>query len=58
MYLWFGFGVVMWLPLWVITFHKAVTSHNSDERLRPLLSTWVASVACLSVAWSVLQVGC
>lgn len=56
-YLWFGFAVVTYLPLFTITLHQAMTGHNSDDRLRPLMWTWVAAPAAAALAWAALQAG-
>ncbi len=48
---WFGFAFVMWLPLFAITFYKAVVKKEDDDRMRPLLAVWVAAPAVMAFAY-------
>lgn len=46
----YGFASLMWVALFTITFFKAVTTHNSDDRIRHSLSTWIAAPCVLGMA--------
>jgi len=39
----FSFAFLMWLVLFTLTFFKTLTTHNSDDRLRPLAFIWIAA---------------
>jgi len=47
-WLWFGFAVVYWVPLFAMTVMRVTTRENLDERILPSLFIWVAApaVAC------------
>ena len=39
----YSVAYLMWITLFVITFFKAVTTHNSDDRVRHALFIWLAA---------------
>ncbi|KAL4449458.1 hypothetical protein ABPG77_007102 [Micractinium sp. CCAP 211/92] len=49
-YLWFALAVALAVPLYVLTFNKAVLFKEADDRNRPLKWVWVAvpAVACVA----------
>ena len=46
----FSFAWLMWITLFVITFFKTVTTHNSDDRLRHGVWIWLAAPCVLGLA--------
>lgn len=46
----FGFALIMWIVLFAMTFQRAVTAANADDRQRPGMWMWVAApaIACLA----------
>mmetsp|Transcript_29931 Transcript_29931/g.43957 ORF Transcript_29931/g.43957 Transcript_29931/m.43957 type:complete len:483 (-) Transcript_29931:70-1518(-) len=46
----YGFASLMWVALFTITFFKVVTTHNSDDRIRHSLSTWIAAPCVIGMA--------
>ena len=54
-YLWFAAAVALSIPLYVITFHKAVIFNEPDDRNRHLKWTWVAAPAVACAAQVVLS---
>ncbi|DBA68888.1 TPA: hypothetical protein ACH3X2_013364 [Trebouxia sp. C0005] len=46
----FGFALIMWLVLFTMTFQRAITAANADDRHRPAMWMWVAApaIACLA----------
>lgn len=45
-----SFAWLMWITLFVITFFKVVTTHNSDSRLRHGVFIWLAAPCVLALA--------
>lgn len=45
-----SFAVMMWVVLFVITFFKVLTTHNSDNRLRHGVFIWVAAPCVIGLA--------
>lgn len=45
-----SFAIFMWIVLFVVTFYKVVTQHNSDDRLRHGVAIWVAAPAVIALA--------
>jgi len=45
----FSIGYAMWVVLFVVTFFKTVTTHNSDDRLRHSTWIWIAAPALISI---------
>jgi len=45
----FSIGYAMWLVLFVITFFKVCTTHNSDDRVRHATWIWVAAPALIAI---------
>lgn len=46
----YSFAWLMWITLFIITFFKVVTGHNSDDRLRHGVFIWVAAPCALALA--------
>merc|ERR1712226_107659 len=46
----YSFAWLMWVTLFVSTFFKAVTTHNSDDRLRHGVFIWIAAPCILGLA--------
>ena len=46
----YSFAWLMWITLFVVTFLKVVTTHNSDDRLRHGVFIWVAAPCILALA--------
>jgi glutaredoxin 3 len=46
----YSFAVLMWITLFVITFFKVVTTHNSDTRIRYGIFIWLAAPCVLGLA--------
>ena len=55
MYLWFAFAFIVSVPLYVITFHKAIVFNEPDDRLRPLKWIWVAGIALAAASGQILN---
>lgn len=53
-YLWYGFGVALALPLYVITFQRSLLFNEPDDRNRILKWTWVAAPAMACAAYVTL----
>ncbi|KAL7580306.1 hypothetical protein ACA910_004342 [Epithemia clementina (nom. ined.)] len=52
----YSFAWLMWITLFVVTFFKVVTTHNSDDRLRHGAWIWVAAPCILAMAEYVICV--
>mmetsp|Transcript_21528 Transcript_21528/g.27838 ORF Transcript_21528/g.27838 Transcript_21528/m.27838 type:complete len:536 (+) Transcript_21528:133-1740(+) len=46
----YSFAWLMWLTLFIVTFFKTVTTHNSDDRLRHGVFIWIAAPCLLGMA--------
>jgi tellurite resistance protein TehA-like permease/hemerythrin-like domain-containing protein len=46
----YSFAWLMWITIFVITFFKVLTQHNSDNRLRHGVSIWMAAPCLLGLA--------
>mmetsp|Transcript_26567 Transcript_26567/g.61032 ORF Transcript_26567/g.61032 Transcript_26567/m.61032 type:complete len:971 (+) Transcript_26567:150-3062(+) len=46
----YSFAWLMWITLFVLTFFKTVTTHNSDDRLRHGAFIWIAAPCILGLA--------
>lgn len=46
----YSFAWLMWVTLFVVTFFKVVTTHNSDNRLRHGVFIWLAAPCILGLA--------
>lgn len=46
----FSFAYLMWVTLFVVTFFKVVTTHNSDNRLRHGVLIWLAAPCIIGLA--------
>lgn len=46
----YSFAWLMWITLFVVTFFKTVTTHNSDDRLRHGIWIWLAAPCVLGLA--------
>jgi len=51
----FSFGFLMWIVLLTITLFKAMTTHNSDDRVRTQLFIWIAAPCVASLAFLVIE---
>lgn len=45
----YSFGYFMWVVLFVITFFKTTTQHNSDDRGRHSIWIWIAAPALIAM---------
>jgi tellurite resistance protein TehA-like permease len=46
----YSFAWLMWLTLFILTFFKVVTTHNSDNRIRHGVFIWLAAPCVLAMA--------
>uniref|UniRef100_A0A7S2I7X6 Glutaredoxin domain-containing protein n=1 Tax=Helicotheca tamesis TaxID=374047 RepID=A0A7S2I7X6_9STRA len=46
----FSFAYLMWITLFIITFFKVVTTHNSDNRIRHSIWIWLAAPTIIGLA--------
>mmetsp|Transcript_24281 Transcript_24281/g.32351 ORF Transcript_24281/g.32351 Transcript_24281/m.32351 type:complete len:987 (+) Transcript_24281:202-3162(+) len=46
----YSFAYLMWITLFIITFFKVVTSHNSDSRIRHSIWIWLAAPTIIGLA--------
>ena len=46
----YSFAFLMWITLFVVTFFKVVTTHNSDNRIRHGVFIWLAAPCVLALA--------
>ena len=46
----YSFAYLMWITLFIISFFKVTTTHNSDERLRHSIFIWLAAPCVVGLA--------
>jgi tellurite resistance protein TehA-like permease/glutaredoxin len=50
----FGFGLLFFLIILAATFHAGITYHWSDDRLRPLVTMWMAGCFIVMISYQTL----